>query len=68
MPELRSVSSTGQCLLNIPTTTLIPTIKYLAGQIYSIDNQCKIKYGSKSSYSLCSVRKIYLAIENYFND
>ncbi len=52
---LRSVSSAGQCLLNIPATTLLPSSNFLPGQIYSIDNQCKFQFGPQSSYSNCMV-------------
>ena len=54
---LRNVSSNGTCLLNTPINALSTYFNssYLAGQLYSLDQQCQFLLGSSSSYSKCYV-------------
>ena len=54
----RNASIVGQCLLNIPESGLqdlyTDVMSQLPGQIYNIDEQCKLKYGSFSHYCYVS--------------
>jgi hypothetical protein len=58
----RTVSSTGQCLVNAPGTQLKSYYGslYLPGQFYTPDQQCQFLYGLSSSYSACSVSIVLL--------
>jgi hypothetical protein len=55
---LRVVLTAGACLTNLPIKTLSSYFNastYLPGQLFTVDDQCKMLYGNNSAYSPCAV-------------
>jgi hypothetical protein len=54
----RNLTTSGRCLLNSPTQTLQTyyNSSILPGQLYSLDQQCKLLLGTTSNYDTCSVK------------
>ena len=65
-PNMTNMTSAGQCLCNSPVLTPDLTYNtYLPGQLYNIDDQCRLVFGSNSGYTACYVWKFYLNINSF---
>ena len=60
MQSMQALSATGSCLANVPTTDPLEinyANKFLAGQVFSLNDQCKMLYGPTASN--CAVNENY---------